>query len=156
MHQCTTNFTNQLIEKCDKMITLEYIRVAHLDCPKMNTQKSVDDTNESNQKEGDCCESDGINESDSSFYQQADADSDNYMSDSEYTVNKRSSEKTLFSLEYKGKKYRSSKKEAPGLDVPIGLLRCTRLNKKCSGTIETIEKPNGRVHIKNRDAHTCE
>lgn len=76
------------------------------------------------------------------------------LSDSEY-VPKPS--KSKFRLQYKGKIYQSGKSKAEsGLDVPIGVFRCTLQNNKCSGKIETIKNFNGRVHIKERNAHTCE
>lgn len=155
MHQCVTNFSKQFDKKVDGAIEDENARQAYINRRKESENnrnidiKSGPDANDSQtgiEPKG----LEGINADQSSFVNPENDD----LSDSEYTP---MPAKFNFSLKYKHKTYRSTKKNCePGLDVPLGLFKCTRLGKKCSGTIEAVKKLNGRVHIEERDAHSCE
>lgn len=76
-----------------------------------------------------------------------------YLSDSEYTV---AQHLTCVTILHKGFNYRSRKTKSSGkFDCPEGIYRCTRQGKKCTGTVEPIEKSNGKVHIRSVDPHSC-
>lgn len=152
IHECVTNFTKRLGEQFDKAIAREDARETYLNSQKVNNEESTVEANEAAQVD--------FNQTsdDVQFEENGGIDEDfDQLSDSEYEPVERKSEKSNFRLKYKGKKYQTGQKSCePGMDVPIGIFRCVRSSNKCTGTIETVKNSNGRIHIKERDAHSCQ
>lgn len=146
IHQCTTNLATRLGEKFDEVVARENAREAYLNRQKMDVEADKIDANGQTMGETESIKASGIIET----------TENGSPTESEYTVLQRSSEKSNYRLKYKGFTYQSGQRKcAPGLDVPTGIFKCTRLNKKCDGTIETIASSNGRAQIVERDPHTC-
>lgn len=147
MHETVTKFCSDMSKILDAIIERENAKQTYLS--HRSASKAVMESTENISSEA--YEIDVDQPHNDIQFQNVGLDDD--LSDSEIEIGRLT---TCTTIKYKNITYRTQKTKATdNLDIPDGIYRCTRLKKKCTGTVEPIAKSNGKVHIRPVNAHSC-